>query len=135
MGVSVQTLRNWDISGKLPSKKSPGGTRYYLLSDLKRFTIDLPALAFAWATSAQPPELPSEYYCERPDRFTSRLEGKMLPVLQSANIPEDIISLLVQAAGEIGDNSFAHNGASWPDVPGVFFGIMGISPLFLNNMW
>ncbi len=121
LGVSVQTLRNWDESGKLRSNKSAGGTRYYLLSDLKRFKVDLPALGLAWAGSAQPPELPSEYYCERPDRFTSRLEGKMIPVLQGADVPEDILSLLVQAAGEIGDNSFAHNGANWPDVPGIFF--------------
>ena len=34
---------------------------------------------------------------------------------------EDVVSLLVLIAGEIGDNSFAHNIGNWPDVPGVFF--------------
>ena len=121
LGVTVQTLRNWDISGKFPAKRTEGATRYYLASDIKRFTVDIPALGLAWATSAQPPELPSEYYCERQDRFTSRLEGKMVPVFLDANIPEDIVSLVVQVVGEIGDNSFAHNGANWPDVPGIFF--------------
>ena len=121
LGVTIQTLRNWDESGKFRAKKSLGGTRYYLLSDLKLFNEDLPALAWAWATSAQPPELPAQYYCERSDRFTSRLEGKMIPVLESVGLSEDIISVLVQATGEIGDNSFAHNGANWPDVPGIFF--------------
>ena len=121
LGVTIQTLRNWDISGKFPAKRSAGGTRYYFMSDVTRFNADLPLLGWAWATSAQPPELPSEYYCERQDRFTSRLEGKMVPVLLGAAIPEDIVSLLVQMTGEIGDNSFAHNGANWPDVPGIFF--------------
>lgn len=121
LGVTIQTLRNWDVSGKFPAKRTEGDTRYYLMSDIKRFALDLPALGLAWAASAQAPELPSEYYCERQDRFTSRLESKMVPVFLNANIPEDIVSLLVQAVGEIGDNSFAHNGANWPDVSGIFF--------------
>ncbi len=34
----------------------------------------------------------------------------------------DLVSLLTLVAGEIGDNSFAHNAGNWPDVPGVFYG-------------
>jgi hypothetical protein len=30
-------------------------------------------------------------------------------------------SLLTLVAGEIGDNSFAHNFGNWPDVPGIFY--------------
>ena len=35
---------------------------------------------------------------------------------------EKLYSLIVVVAGEIGDNSFAHNLGKWPDVPGIFFG-------------
>ena len=35
LGVSAQTLRRWELLGKLlPDKKSPGGTRYYFESKL-----------------------------------------------------------------------------------------------------
>ena len=36
LGVSAQTLRNWDKSGKLkPNHKSPNGYRYYSENDKK----------------------------------------------------------------------------------------------------
>ena len=35
---------------------------------------------------------------------------------------EKLYSLIVLVAGEIGDNSFAHNLGKWPDIPGIFFG-------------
>lgn len=39
IGVTVQTLRNWDKSGKLsPYRISKGGTRYYSYEQLKRYT-------------------------------------------------------------------------------------------------
>jgi len=118
----LQTLRNWEKSGKLHAERSKGGQRFYDLQGLKTFALDLKILGLAWATSALPPELPSEYYCERPDRFTSRV-AKMGGELQKAgNVSEDLASLLTLVVGEIGDNSFAHNVGNWSDVPGVFFG-------------
>lgn len=121
LGVTVQTLRNWEKSGKLRAQRSSGGQRYYTLQDLQPFTLDdLRVLGWAWATSAQPPELPEEYYCERQDRFMSRVE-KMSVILGHAGIPEDLVSLITLMTGEMGDNSFAHNGGNWPDVQGVFY--------------
>ena len=35
---------------------------------------------------------------------------------------EKLYSLIVLVAGEIGDNSFAHNLGKWPDTAGIFFG-------------
>lgn len=122
LGVSPQTVRNWEKLGKLTSERSPGGQRYYHFSEIQRLAVDLPKLAWAWASSAQPPEIPNEYYCGQSDSFTGRLV-KMARAL--AIVPggqsEDMISLLTQIAGEIGDNSFAHNIGNWPDVPGIFF--------------
>lgn len=122
LGVTVQTLRNWEKSGKLPAHRSPGGQRYYERRDLQRFMVDSQALGLAWAASEQAPEIPDEYYCERHDRFTSRLEKMSVAFLQSlGGRSQDIVSLLTLVAGEIGDNSFAHNLGNWPDVPGAFF--------------
>ncbi len=120
LGVSIQTLRNWEKAKKIQSERSFGGQRYYLLKDIKHFAINLQKLGWAWAASAQTPEIPDEYYCERHDRFTSRLE-KMGTVFIKANLKEDIISLLIAVVGEIGDNSFMHNVGNWPDTPGIFF--------------
>lgn len=121
IGVSIQTLRNWEKSGKLLSQRSPGGQRYYRSEDVKRFAVDLQRLSWAWAASAQPPEIPSEYYCERQDRFTSRLEKMGTVLAESLSVGLDIASLLTAVAGEIGDNSYMHNVGNWPDVPGIFF--------------
>lgn len=122
LGVSVQTLRNWEKSGKLRAGRSEGKQRFYALQDLNNFALDLKLLGLAWATSAIPPELPSEYYCEREDRFTSRVTKMGTELQKAGNVSEDMASLLTLVAGEIGDNSFAHNVGNWPDVQGLFFG-------------
>ncbi|KKR48584.1 MAG: hypothetical protein UT86_C0004G0070 [Candidatus Magasanikbacteria bacterium GW2011_GWC2_40_17] len=122
LGVSVQTLRNWEKSGKLRAGRSEGKQRFYALRDLNNFTLDLKILGLAWATSAIPPELPSEYYCERADRFTNRVTRMGAELQKAGNVSENMASLLTLVAGEIGDNSFAHNVGNWPDVPGLFFG-------------
>ena len=121
LGVTVQTLRNWEKAGKLQSQRSRGGQRYYRLEDVERFAVDLQKLSWAWAASGQPPEISAEYYCERQDRFTSRLEKMGLTLVNTGVVSEDVASLLTAVAGEIGDNSFMHNVGNWPDVPGIFF--------------
>ncbi|MBI4092669.1 MAG: MerR family DNA-binding transcriptional regulator [Candidatus Kerfeldbacteria bacterium] len=127
LGVTSQTLRNWEKSGRLRPERTAGGQRYYAAADLKRLMVDLPALGWAWAASAQAPELPEEYYCERQDRFTSRLEKMSVVFQRTLGFDAlDLVSLLTLVAGEIGDNSFTHNIGNWPDVPGVFFGYDGV---------
>ncbi len=122
LGVSAQTLRNWEKSGKLLAERSVGGQRYYIVENLNKFTLDLEKLGLVWATSAIPPELPSEYYCERLDRFTSRVARMGTELQKAGNVSEDLASLLTLMAGEIGDNSFAHNVGNWSDMPGVLYG-------------
>jgi len=121
LGINVQTLRNWEKSGKLLPQRSKGGQRYYLLQDIQRLALDLEKLGWAWASSAQPPEIPAEYYCEQHARFTSRLEKMGLLLAEADSASEEVASLLTTVAGEIGDNSFMHNVGNWPDVPGIFF--------------
>ena len=63
LGVNIQTLRNWEKSGKLQAERSPGGQRYYVLHDIEQFKIDIKSLGWAWAISAQAPTLAPEHYC------------------------------------------------------------------------
>lgn len=122
LGVTVQTLRNWEKSGKLRAQRTAGGQRYYVSKDIQRFLFDSKALGWAWSASAQAPELSDEYYCERQDRFTSRLEKMSIVLLEVLGQEAlDLVSLVTLVAGEIGDNSFAHNVGNWPDELGIFF--------------
>jgi len=41
MGVSVDTLRRWELKNKLVALKTPGGTRFYLRSQLEEFNPSL----------------------------------------------------------------------------------------------
>jgi transposase len=119
--VSAETLRNWEKSGKLMPERSLGNQRYYSLATIQEFALDIKALGLVWATSVIAPELPSDCYCELQDRFTSRVGKMAMEFQQDGRYSEDLVSLIALIAGEIGDNSFAHNLGSWPDTPGIFF--------------
>ncbi|MDP3996961.1 MAG: helix-turn-helix domain-containing protein [Candidatus Andersenbacteria bacterium] len=120
LGVSIDTLRRWDERGKLVAIKKEGGThRYYREKDLEIFASDLLKFAFEWAGDKT--EFPERFYCQTSAVFQARLV-KMERELMAKPGFEELYSLIVLIAGEIGDNSFAHNLGKWPDVPGIFFG-------------
>jgi excisionase family DNA binding protein len=120
LGVSINTLRRWDESGKLVAIKKDGGThRYYREKDLEIFSSDLLKCASEWITEGV--EFPGAFYCATSSIFNARL-AKMETVLMQMPGFEKMYSLIVLLAGEIGDNSFAHNLGKWPDTPGIFFG-------------
>ena len=120
LGVSIDTLRRWDESGKLIAIKKQGGThRYYREKDIEIFASDLLKLASDWISRGA--EFPGTFYCPTSSVFQGRLV-KMERLLMEKPGFEKLYSLIVLVAGEIGDNSFAHNLGKWPDTPGVFFG-------------
>jgi excisionase family DNA binding protein len=120
LGVSIDTLRRWDESGKLVAIRKEGGThRYYREEDLEVFKSDLFKFAFEWVIKKT--EFPNVYYCQTSSIFQARLT-KMERALMEKPGFEKLYSLIVLVAGEIGDNSFAHNLGNWPDIPGIFFG-------------
>ncbi len=120
LGISIDTLRRWDKSGKLMATRKEGGThRYYAKEDLELFVSDLSKLANAWVLSGG--DIPSEFYCSNSADFQARLL-KMQDLLIASKKVDKIFSLIVAVAGEIGNNSFDHNLGNWPDIPGVFFG-------------
>ena len=120
LGVSLNTLRRWDESGKLVAIRKEGGVhRYYRERDLEVFASDLLKFASDWA--GQGAEFPGTFYCPTSAVFQARLV-KMERMLMEKPGFEKLYSLIVLVAGEIGDNSFAHNLGKWPDTPGIFFG-------------
>ena len=120
IGVSLNTLRRWDESGKLVAIKKDGGThRYYREKDLEIFVSDLMKFASEWIQNGI--EFPGTFYCPTSSIFNARLT-KMQNVLMHKPGFEKLYSLIVLITGEIGDNSFAHNLGKWPDTAGIFFG-------------
>ncbi len=120
LGVSIDTLRRWDESGKLTAIKKEGGThRFYREKDIEIFASNLFKLASDWINEGV--EFPGAFYCPTSAVFQARLV-KMEHLLMEKPGFEKLYSLIVLVAGEIGDNSFAHNLGKWPDTPGIFFG-------------
>jgi excisionase family DNA binding protein len=118
--VSIDTLRRWDLKGKLKAVRSSGGHRYYSKEQLESFVLDLKTIARVWAESQIAPELSPELYCYPQDIFGARL-NKMAFELDHNSSTRSLAPLIVAITGEIGNNSFDHNFGNWPDVPGVFF--------------
>ncbi len=120
LGVSLDTLRRWDKSGKLVAIKKGGGThRYYREKDLEIFASDLMKFASEWIQNDAP--FPGAFYCPTSPIFNARLTKMQNELMQKPGF-EKLYSLIVLVTGEIGDNSFAHNLGKWPDTAGIFFG-------------
>ena len=72
LGVSVDTLRRWDKSGKLdPVKISDAGYRLYSKSQIELFLNDLLSLAKDWVLRGT--EMPQKFYCSNSAVFQIRL--------------------------------------------------------------
>ncbi len=120
IGVSIDTLRRWDKSGKLLAIRKEGGKhRYYARRDLELVGSDIFKTASEWAFSGQ--DIPEEFYCTNSAIFQQRLSGLQKALIRSGS-EEEPLSLIVAVAGEIGNNSYDHNLGNWPDVSGTFFG-------------
>ncbi len=120
LGVSLNTLRRWDESGRLIAIKKEGGThRYYRERDLEIFSSDLMRLASEWIENGT--EFPGTFYCPTSSVFNAKLTKMENLLLQKPGF-EKMYSLITLITGEIGDNSFAHNLGRWVDTPGIFFG-------------
>ena len=120
LGVSIDTLRRWDKSGKLkPAKTSEAGYRLYYKSQIELFLNDIFSLAQEWVLKNT--EIPSQFHCPNSAVFQTRLIH-MQDLLMGVSELEQIFPLIVAIAGEIGNNSYDHNLGNWPDIPGIFFG-------------
>lgn len=120
LGVSLDTLRRWDNSGKLVAIKKEGGIhRFYREKDLEIFSSDIIKLAHDWAKEGS--EFPSIFYCGNSAVFQARLSKLEFLLMKQPGL-EKLFSIIIAIAGEIGNNSFDHNLGKWPDIQGIFFG-------------
>lgn len=120
LGISIDTLRRWDLAGRLQSIRSgPRGHRYYRRLDIEQYLQDIDIAARDWAQAPQANEPKSDVYCQTRDLFQARLETFQAGLSRIS--PLTTVSLVTAVAGEIGNNSFDHNLGNWPDVPGIFF--------------
>ena len=120
LGVSIDTLRRWDLAGRLQSTRStPRGHRYYRQSDINEYLQDVDTIALNWAQAPQAITPEPDVYCQTRDVFQARLETFQAGLSRIS--PLATVSLVTAVAGEIGNNSFDHNLGNWADIPGVFF--------------
>jgi len=120
IGISIDTLRRWDFSGRLKSiRTGPKGHRFYNKSDIDQFILEIDTVALNWAKSDKPKELDPELYCQTRDIFQARLEKLQSQLSKFTSI--EVVSLITAVAGEIGSNSFDHNLGNWSDISGIFF--------------
>jgi excisionase family DNA binding protein len=121
LGVSLDTLRRWDRSGKLQAfRPNSHGHRYYRRDDLELFLQDLAVLAQNWAGSQVAVAPPEQFYCSTRAAFQARLEKLQIKLSKQPALQETF-SLLIAISGEIGNNAFDHNLGAWPDLAGIFF--------------
>lgn len=120
LGVSIDSLRRWDKTHRLPSVRNGSrGHRYYRQADIDIFLKDIVALAEWWASSETGVTPEQDVYCQTRDIFQARLERLQSSLQRAA--PSSATSLLSAIAGEIGNNSFDHNLGNWPDIAGIYF--------------
>ncbi len=121
LGISIDTMRRWDTSGRLPSVRSGvGAHRYYRREDIVALTKDFQLKAWQWVQDNKGVVPEPEVYCTTRDVFQSRLESLQTQLARNG-VPLERIFLLTAIVGEIGNNSFDHNLGNWPDVLGIFF--------------
>lgn len=120
LGISIDTLRRWDLSGRLTSiRDSSRGHRYYHQSDIEQYLQNISTIAEKWVEDIRAVEPRPDMYCPTRDVFQARLEHFESELERIA--PLKTVSLITAVAGEIGNNSFDHNLGNWPDITGILF--------------
>lgn len=122
LGVSIETLRRWDKSGKLPADRTIGDQRRYDSKRIhERAKDDMLGGAKVWTARIEATEPSEVFYCPTRDVFESRIRELESGLMHLPAFKDDF-SIISSSAGEIGHNSFDHNLGNWVDVPGVYFG-------------
>ncbi len=124
LGVNSQTLRRWDDSGRLVSIRGKNNYRYYKKEDIDEYIKnnlkDIFKMAKSWVLDKSGIEPRYDLYCKDTSAFQARLTKLRNELSKIENLKDNYFSI-TSIAGEIGDNSFAHNFGNWPDIMGIFF--------------
>jgi molybdopterin-binding protein len=97
LGVSVDTVRRWADTGKLPTRRSAGGQRVIDGADLARFLADRPA-------AAEPELIAARSARNRFPGIVTRVERDTVTALVEIQAgPHRVVSLMTrEAADELG---------------------------------
>lgn len=81
-------------------------------------------LAFQWMkTNAENAQKSfADFYCETRDVFEAR-NNRIPEMLIEKGMDEGAAYLIFAILGELGNNSFDHNLANWPNIPGIFYAV------------
>ncbi len=124
LGVSTQTLRRWDESGRLVSVRGKNNYRYYKKEDINEYIKnnlkDIFKMAKNWTLNKEGTEPQSDFYCKDIYIFKARAD-KLERELNKTKATKEMYALVGSIVGEIGNNSFDHNLGNWPDIRGIFF--------------
>ena len=127
LGVSIQTLRRWDDSGRFPStNRETAKHRHYIKSDIENYiksrisSLSLLKIARNWVANSKGTEPLPDFYCPDISVFQARLT-RLENELGNVKRLSRIFPLISAITGEIGNNSFDHNLGNWPDILGIFF--------------
>lgn len=127
LGVSIQTLRRWDSSGRLLSvvRKNTKHRRYFknFIEDYIRnnlIELNIFKMARNWVADNSGQEPFSDFYCQDIYIFQTRL-NRLEKELSQIQRLKKIFPLISAVVGEIGSNSFDHNLGNWSDIRGIFF--------------
>ncbi len=83
---------------------------------------NLKKLAWKWmSTSPEDAQKESGYYCPTRDVFEARNDKTPEELIRNG-MNDGLAYLIYSMLGELGNNSFDHNLANWPNIAGVFFG-------------
>lgn len=113
-------LKKMTLSGLIQKTGTPPKVFYHLSMDKKE---QMTQEALSWLQNSQP-ELTNtnQLHCPTRDVFEARNQ-RVAKLLIDNGKDEPFSYLLSAIIGELGNNSFDHNIANWPDVPGVYFRI------------
>ncbi|MBU2542827.1 winged helix-turn-helix domain-containing protein [Patescibacteria group bacterium] len=104
--------------GLIQKTGKPPRVFYHVIGDKKQQII---TRAFNWVQSPKPDASATEdTYCAMRDVFEAR-NRRVIQLLQDNREDESFSYLLTAIIGELGNNSFDHNVANWPDITGVYF--------------
>jgi molybdopterin-binding protein len=97
LGVSVDTVRRWADTGKLPTRRSPGGQRVIDGADLARFLAATPP-------AAEPDVIVARSARNRFPGIVTRVErDKVTALVEIQAGPHRVVSLMTrEAADELG---------------------------------
>jgi len=104
--------------GLIKKTGKPPRVFYHTVEDKKQQII---AKALNWVQQPKPNTILNEdIYCITRDVFEAR-NRRVVQLLQNSGKDESFSYLMSAIIGEVGNNSFDHNVANWPDIPGVYF--------------